>query len=60
MIVANENEIGQLCYENFNQKFLTNGGVCIYFGNVFSSVGEGKLPTIKYKLRKILVDYGMC
>ena len=55
----NENENEQLCYENFNQKFLVNGGVAIYFGNVFGEVAEGKLPTIKNKLRKILVDFGL-
>ena len=37
-----------------------NGGVCIYFGNVFDQTGKDKLPMIKYKLRKILVDFGMC
>ena len=60
MIVNTENEIQQLYDENFNQKVLANGGVCIYFGNVFLSVDGNKLPTIKHKLRKILVDFGLC
>ena len=55
-----ENENKQLCYENFNQKFLVNGGVCLFFGNVFDQIDRDKLPMIKYKLRKILVDYGLC
>lgn len=57
---TNENE--KLCfnYENFNQKYLTNGGVCLYFSNVFDQTGKGKFLTIKHKLRKILVDFGMC
>ena len=55
-----ENEIRAVSYESFNQKFLTNGGVSVYFGNVFTSPEKGKLPTIKHKLRKILVDFGMC
>ena len=54
-----ENEILVVSYEKNNQKFLTNGGVSVYFGNVFLHA-EGKLPTIKHKLRKILVDFGMC
>ena len=56
----NENE--KLCfkYEKNNQKVLVNGGVQLYFSNVFSSSGEGKVPTIKPKLKKILVDFGMC
>lgn len=57
---TNENEVQQLCYENFNQKVLMDGGVQLYFSNVFVSNGESKLPTIKSKLRKILVDYGLC
>ena len=55
-----ENEIQQLYDENSNQKVLANGGVQLYFSNVFSSNGEGRLPTIKHKLRKILVDFGLC
>ena len=56
----NENE--KLCfnYEKNNQKVLVNGGVCLFFKNVFFSTGEGKLPSIKPKLKKILVDFGMC
>ena len=57
---TNENENEQLDDKNFNQKFLVNGGVVVYFGNVFAEVGEGKLPIIKHKLRKILVDFGLC
>ena len=54
-----ENEIRSIQYENFNQKVLVNGGVCATFLNVFASNGNDKLPTIKSKLRKILVDFGM-
>lgn len=60
MIVNTENEIGQLYDENFNQKVLVNGGVSVYFWNVFLSSNDGKLPMIKNKLRQILVDYGLC
>ena len=60
MFVSNENENKQLFDEDFHQKILANGGVQLYFSNVFSSNGEDKLPTIKHKLRKILVDYGLC
>lgn len=59
MFVANENENSCLLDEKNNQKFLANSGVCTYFGNVFLPVDGNKLPTIKYKLRKILVDYGL-
>ena len=59
MFVSNENENICLFDEENNQKILVNGGVCTYFGNVFSSNGEGKLPMIKGKLRKILVDFGL-
>ena len=55
----NENE--KLCFKdkNFNQKVLADGGVQLYFSNVFFSNEEGKLPTIKPKLRKILIDFGL-
>ena len=56
---TNENGVKQLCYENFNQKFLVNGGVQLFFGNVFLPVEGEKLPMIKNKLRKILVDFGL-
>lgn len=56
---TNENEIQQLGYQKNNQKFLVDGGVCIYFANVFSPPEKGKLPMIKHKLRKILVDFGL-
>ena len=55
-----ENEIGQLYDENFNQKVLANSGIQLYFENVFLPVEGQKLPVIKSKLRKILVDFGMC
>ena len=55
-----KNEIASVGYEKNNQKFLSNGGVEIYFGNVFLPAESGKLPTIKNKLRKILVDFGLC
>ncbi len=54
-----KNEVQLLFDENFNQKFLTNGGVCIYFGNVFLPVEGEKLPMIKNKLRQILVNFGL-
>ena len=60
MFVSNENENKQLGYEKNNQKFLVNDGVHLYFSNVFDQTGEGKLPMVKHKLRRILVDYGMC
>lgn len=60
MIVSNENENEQLFDENFNQKFLADGGVHLYFSSVFDQTVAGKLPTIKHKLRKILVDFGLC
>lgn len=55
-----ENE--KLCFndEKNNQKVLVNGGVCLYFSNVFYQTGKNKLSTIKPKLRKILIDYGLC
>ena len=59
MFVSNENENKQLFDEDFHQKILVNGGVCTYFGNVFLPVDGNKLPTIKHKLRKILVDFGL-
>ena len=55
-----ENEIGQLYDEKNNQKFLANSGVQLYFSNVFVSNGESKLPMVKHKLRKVLVDFGLC
>ena len=60
MFVANENEIKQLGDENFNQNYLANDGVCAYFGNVFDYANKDRVPMIKHKLRKILVDYGLC
>lgn len=55
-----ENEIRQLGYEKNNQKFLANSGVQLFFSNVFLSSESGKLPIIKEKLRRILVDFGLC
>ena len=55
-----ENEIQVTSYEKNNQKVLTDGGVQLYFSNVFSSNGEGRVPVIKPKLKKILVDFGLC
>ena len=55
-----ENEIRAAGYENFNQKFLINGGVRLYFSNVFDQTDDNKLPMIKLKLRRILVDFGLC
>jgi len=56
----NENE--KLCfkYEKNNQKVLTNGGVQLFFKNVFDQTTKSKVPTIKHKLKKILVDFGLC
>ena len=56
----NENE--KLCFKdkNFNQKVLVNGGVCLFFKNVFDQTKKSKVPTIKPKLEKILVDFGLC
>lgn len=58
-MLNNENENEQLGYQNFNQKFLCNGGVAIYFGNVFLPAENGKLPMLKSKLRQVLVDFGL-
>lgn len=58
-MLNSENEIRAVSYENFNQKFLVNGGVCAYFGNVFLPVEDGKLPMLKLKLRQVLVDFGL-
>ena len=57
---STENE--KLCFndEKNNQKVLTGGGVQLYFSNVFDQTLEGRLPIIKPKLRKILVDFGLC
>ena len=55
-----ENEIQADSYEKNNQKVLVNGGVQLFFKNVFFSTGEGKLPSIKPKLRKFLVNFGLC
>ena len=46
--------------EKNNQKVLVNGGVCLFFKNVFDQNFKGKVPSIKPKLRKILVDFGLC
>ena len=54
-----ENGIGQLSDEKNNQ-YLTNDGVCLFFSNVFDQTDNNKLPMIKEKLRRILVDFGMC
>lgn len=59
MFVNSENEVLAADYEKNNQKFLANDGVQLYFSNVFDQIVTGKLPTIKYKLRKILVDFGL-
>ena len=55
-----ENE--KLCFKdkNFNQKVLVNGGVQLFFKNVFDQTTKSKVPVIKPKLRKILIDYGLC
>lgn len=54
-----ENEIQVTSYEKNNQKVLTDGGVQLYFSNVFDQNFNGKVPVIKPKLRKILVDFGL-
>ena len=58
-----ENEKLLASYKNFNQNekfFLANNGVFVYFGKVFNfPEDKSKLPTIKPKLRRILVDYGL-
>ena len=60
MFVANENDFEQLGYEKNNHRILINGGVQLYFSNVFDQTIEGRVPTIKRKLRKILVDFCLC
>ena len=55
-----ENDFEQLFDEENNQKFLVNDGVQLYFSNVFDQTIEGRVPTIKRKLRKILVDFCLC
>ena len=60
MFVANENENKQLFDEKNNQKFLANSGVCVYFSNVFDYANRDRVPMIKHKLRKILVDFALC
>ena len=55
-----ENEIQADSYEKNNQKVLVNGGVCLFFKNVFDQNFKSKVPVIKLKLRKILIDFGMC
>ena len=54
-----ENE--KLCFKdkNFNQKVLVNGGVQLFFKNVFDQTTKSKVPVIKPKLRKILIDFGL-
>ena len=58
-MLNNENEKLLINDENFNKKFLTGGGVCLFFSNVFYQTGKNKLSTIKPKLRRILVDFGL-
>ena len=55
-----ENE--KLCFndEKNNQKVLVNGGVQLFFKNVFDQTTKSKVPIIKPKLKKILVDFGLC
>ena len=55
-----ENE--KLCFKdkNFNQKVLADGGVCLFFKNVFDQTMKSKVPVIKPKLKKILIDFGLC
>lgn len=55
----NENEKLLINDENFNKKFLTGDGVCLFFSKVFDQTGKNRLLTIKPKLRKILVDFGL-
>ena len=55
-----ENEIQVTNYEKNNQKVLVDGGVCLFFKNVFDQTTKSKVPTIKPKLKKILVDFGLC
>ena len=57
---STENE--KLCFKdkNFNQKVLADGGVCLFFKNVFDQTTKSKVPIIKPKLKKILVDFGLC
>lgn len=61
---TNENEKLLIDYENFNKKIykkiLTGDGVQLFFSNVFTSRKDDKLPEIKPKLKKILVDFGLC
>lgn len=55
-----ENEKLLIDDENFNKKILTGNGVQLFFSNVFLPTEGKKLPAIKPKLRKILVDFGLC
>ena len=55
-----ENEIQVTSYEKNNQKVLVNGGVCLFFKNVFDQNFKSKVPVIKPKLKKILIDFGLC
>ena len=55
-----ENEIQVTSYEKNNQKVLVNGGVQLYFSNVFDQTTKLKVPVIKPKLKKILLDFGLC
>ena len=55
-----ENEIQVTSYEKNNQKVLVNGGVQLYFSNVFDQTTKSKVPVIKPKLKKILLDFGLC
>lgn len=57
---TNENEKLLIDYENFNKKILTGNGVQLFFSNVFLPTEGKKLSAIKPKLRKILVDFGLC
>ena len=57
---TNENEVKQLFDEKNNQKVLTDDGVCLFFSNIFDQTDDNKLPMIKLKLRRILVDFGLC
>lgn len=54
-----ENEKLLINDENFNKKILTGDGVCLFFSKVFDQTGKNRLPTIKPKLKKILVDFGL-
>lgn len=54
-----KNEVRQLYDKKNNQKFLINGGVRLFFNNIFLPNESDKLPMLKAKLRQVLVDFGL-